>query len=186
VEPDELPPPDQRLCWWSVECRDGCGERRGCQHEAVCKVFGFNLCRVHAEKMQHAVTRAIHDDQGEWFRGLLRENLAEYSHGEVRDLALSTPVFGARTVIYFVARYHLVKIGYATDLRSRLRAIEQGSSIIPGMAATPVELLASFPGDRARERELHDRFRHLCAGGEWFLLNDELEGFIKRVKENQS
>ena len=53
------------------------------------------------------------------------------------------------------------------------------------MAASPVELLASFPGDPAREEALHLRFRHLGAGGEWFLLNDELRGFIKRVKEAQ-
>jgi hypothetical protein len=115
---------------------------------------------------------------------MLQENLAEY--GDARDIALSTPVAGSPTVVYFVARYHLVKIGYATDLRSRLRAIEQGSGIIPGMAATPVELLASFPGDPAREQALHRRFSHLRAYGEWFLLNDELKGFIERVKEPQA
>jgi hypothetical protein len=68
--------------------------------------------------MQKAIVRGIHDDQGEWFRGLLRENLAEYSHGDGRDIALSTPVAGSPTVIYFMARYHLAEASTLVAQRS--------------------------------------------------------------------
>ena len=172
-----LPPARETWCWWWVEYG---GERRGCKNTAAYQIAGLSLCMPHTHAMRRAIAKNSQGSHCGWFRKLLQEYLAD--HDEDRDIALSTPVAGSPTVIYFVARYHLVKIGYTADLRSRLRAIEQGSGIIPGMAATDIELLASFPAGPAREEALHLRFRHLRAGGEWFLLNSELRDFIERVE----
>ena len=87
-----------------------------------------------------------------------------------------------RSVVYFARRDGFIKIGTTQILRDRLRQISKGSGMIPGMTIGPVELLAVVPGDRYEEKRLHQRFAHLRVGGEWFLPDDELMGFITEAQ----
>jgi len=71
-----------------------------------------------------------------------------------------------------------VKIGYATSLTARLRALGTG---------TPygIELLASHPGTPADEVALHQRFAHLriSTDREWFSDGDDLMAHIKGLPQ---
>jgi Meiotically up-regulated gene 113 len=67
----------------------------------------------------------------------------------------------SRGMIYFIRTGEYVKIGYSTNVPTRLSGIK---------TATPydIELLGTCPGTRATEKSLHDRFARLHYRGEWF------------------
>lgn len=66
--------------------------------------------------------------------------------------------------IYYVRIGDWIKIGYAADLKQRLRAYPPDA-----------ELLASHPGTLADEAALHKRFKpHLAAGREWYPCAPEI------------
>lgn len=69
-------------------------------------------------------------------------------------------------VVYFATRGEpkdgaLIKIGYTRNLASRMRDLD-------------AVVLATEPGGREREAELHAAFRHLRHHGEWFTPDTEL------------
>ncbi len=73
--------------------------------------------------------------------------------------------------IYFVRHAGLVKIGYSSDLRSRIAAI---------MAAIPspdVTFIGHMPGDREVEAHLHSIFQEHRFSGEWFFFAPPLVQF---------
>jgi len=74
-------------------------------------------------------------------------------------------------VVYFMRLGDLIKIGYTTNLRQRVSSIN------------PEEVLATEPGGRARERELHKRFAALRVHGEWFRHEGELAEYISTLRE---
>lgn len=78
--------------------------------------------------------------------------------------------------VYFVqaAVVNLIKIGMATNIRSRVRSIAGDSPV-------KLALLGYVDGARDREAELHVRFQAHRHHGEWFRPADELLDFI--VKE---
>lgn len=73
--------------------------------------------------------------------------------------------------LYAIKDLHtgLIKLGYSTDPRSRLRELQTGSS-------SPLHLLyyeSCEPGRAALlERQLHKDLNHLRVRGEWFRLSD--------------
>lgn len=72
-----------------------------------------------------------------------------------------------------------VKIGFTTNVRSRLKGLSTGSP-------TEIEVLAVFPGTMADERELHQRFAKDHLRGEWFRLSPEITEFIESKKVKSS
>lgn len=82
----------------------------------------------------------------------------------------------AEGVVYFVrARSgRHVKIGWSTDLPSRLSALQTAHAV-------PVKVLATVPGVRALESTLHERFRADRVRGEWFNLSDQIRAFIREA-----
>lgn len=66
-----------------------------------------------------------------------------------------------------------IKIGYASNVRNRLSALQTG-------APMGVKLLASMPGDHKVERKLHDRFAGLRVHGEWFHTHANIIDFALR------
>lgn len=87
------------------------------------------------------------------------------------------------SVVYFVERDGLIKIGTTTNLRARLRSLGQGGCKMPeGMTVGPVTLLASTPGDRVDESQYHERFRKQRVGGEWFRPNKALLRVIEDLQ----
>lgn len=87
------------------------------------------------------------------------------------------------SLVYFVRRAELIKIGTTTNLRSRLSALNRGDCAAPGMTITPVELLATTPGDRAFERSLHCQFdEYRVPGTEWFQVHPALLRLVARYQ----
>lgn len=64
-------------------------------------------------------------------------------------------------MIYFVECAGRVKIGYAKDVKDRMKALSTG-------AAHDLTLLGSLEGSVHFEREIHRRLKHLRQRGEWF------------------
>lgn len=79
--------------------------------------------------------------------------------------------------VYFVQALDRVKIGFSNSLMRRITDIQIGSPVV-------VTLLLVIPGDRAREHELHQQFRHLHQHGEWFVMGPELVEFIEAERTN--
>lgn len=77
-------------------------------------------------------------------------------------------------MVYFAqhAKGWPVKIGWTTDAKSRVRELESTYKM-------PLVLLAEIPGETAREREIHNQFKHLRFDGtEQFRPAPELSEFI--------
>lgn len=79
--------------------------------------------------------------------------------------------------IYFIRSRALraVKIGYSSKPRHRLSQLKVASPVA-------LELVAIMPGDRAVERQLHDRFADSRKAGEWFAESRELAKLIKEFR----
>ena len=95
---------------------------------------------------------------------------ATYLHvRDILDAARMTTAGGQPTpasVVYFIQRGDLIKIGYTTNLTARLRAL-QGDRI-----------LLALPGTRAHESALHELFKAHREKGEWFRRTPEILEFI--------
>lgn len=102
--------------------------------------------------------RAMVDAFERWFRTVPRKQV--YFIGEA-----------ARLGAY-------VKIGVAIDCKSRLSNLQVGSP-------TPLQLLASVPGDETLERDYHLQFNQQRRLGEWFTINTKLLREIERLREGQ-
>lgn len=68
-----------------------------------------------------------------------------------------------------------IKIGFALDVRVRLKALQ-------GAMPWPLQLLFAMEGDMDKERELHQQFARLRMEGEWFARGHELLEYIDQVK----
>ncbi len=69
-----------------------------------------------------------------------------------------------------------VKIGITEDVYRRRSQIQSSSP------AGRIMVLATLPGTRMDERELHWLFGHLRLHGEWFEGTPELLGFINGIR----
>jgi hypothetical protein len=78
--------------------------------------------------------------------------------------------------VYFVAcGAEWIKIGFATDMAKRLKALQ---------AANPIHLtlLHTIRGTLQTEREFHTKFASIRGTGEWFRAEPELLAFIESLK----
>lgn len=79
-------------------------------------------------------------------------------------------------LIYYLRVADQIKIGYTADLPTRMKSY-------PPMA----ELLATHPGTRATERQMHQKFvTHRAARNEWFHPHDKLLTHIDLVRDQYS
>lgn len=90
--------------------------------------------------------------------------------------ALTSPNRQPRALtIYVVRAGEALKIGITSDISRRLKALRNAS-------AHAVELLASFPGNRWMEEELHQRFATHRLRGEWFAAHPDLLAWVEEKK----
>lgn len=74
--------------------------------------------------------------------------------------------------IYYLMVGDLVKIGYSIDFEQRLKQYPPN-----------VEVLATHPGTRETERQMHHKFLHRVAKGrEWFTPCSEIDQHIEAVR----
>lgn len=80
--------------------------------------------------------------------------------------------------IYFIEcpALNAVKIGYTTNIKARLSAIQTGNPL-------PVRVLATFPGTRRQERLIQKALKEFQLMREWFILNDTVKEIIKAAEE---
>lgn len=80
------------------------------------------------------------------------------------------PTIGQRDgVVYFVRFRDLIKVGFTTNMLSRMGSIPHE------------EILGTAPGTMADEKRCHAAFKHLRVSGEWFRPEPELLAFIADV-----
>lgn len=79
--------------------------------------------------------------------------------------------------VYFLRRTsdQAIKIGWSKDPLQRQSEVER-------RAATDVDLIATFPAQRAVEYALHQRFASERLDGEWFASHDRLEEAVELVR----
>ena len=75
--------------------------------------------------------------------------------------------------IYFLLSGEFVKIGYSTNLHSRMIAFKN--------ANPDAKLIAIIPGSMAHEKRLHKKFKHLEHAREWFRVEGELESLLGSI-----
>ncbi len=66
-----------------------------------------------------------------------------------------------KDTVYFVRSGMMIKIGYTRNLPARLNTLQTANG-------RDIELIASFDGTKAGERELHALFKAHHIRGEWF------------------
>lgn len=78
--------------------------------------------------------------------------------------------------VYFIQDQDgFIKIGFAIDVKSRLKTLQTGSR-------QELRLVASIPGDERSEHELHRRFHRGHVRGEWFNPSEDLVSLIEGVR----
>jgi hypothetical protein len=84
--------------------------------------------------------------------------------------------------VYFIEgeESRRIKIGFtAGRAEDRLRALQTGSP-------ERLKLVATLPGSKLLEGQLHDRFAEDRCGGEWFRRSAALSGFIYGVEVSRT
>jgi len=78
--------------------------------------------------------------------------------------------------VYFVEAVgtNRIKIGITTNLSRRFYSLETDSPY-------KLNLIYAFPGYRNKEKEIHEKFKHLCVKGEWFKYADEIKDYILKL-----
>lgn len=79
------------------------------------------------------------------------------------------PLSERQGIVYFVRFQERVKIGFTTNMRSRMSAIPHE------------EVLGTQPGTLADEKRYHRMFAHLRVTGEWFRAEPDLLAFIADI-----
>lgn len=118
-------------------------------------------------------------------RSLAEDELRNYVNGHhagrPMHLCDETTALLRRTKVgnvYFItcaAPLFPIKIGFAVDVRVRMRALQ-------GAMPWPLQLLLAHEGDMDKERELHQRFAEARMEGEWFARTDDVLDYIDKTK----
>lgn len=160
---------------------------KGCQFVPL-RDYDVPLCRDHVRrlKLQLSVSRDA-EYQAELF---LRSSRGE-EIGDEEDLQAAADIRRAKNAgvrlasdplwaerekqgpsrVYFMRHDRLIKIGYS--MNPRKRALALAGAII----------LATEPGARTREAQLHAEFGHLRVRGEWFSPGPDLIAYINRLRK---
>ena len=179
------------MCDWPVyglsgriDCARMC--QNGGRHH---QVGPLSVCARHLGILVTGVLDAVHREaRGQIEDGratpggieeMMRLALAEVSRERRERRSVNG---GRKSVVYFVEREGYVKIGTTINLAGRLTMLAT-SSMLPGMTAGPVTLLATIPGGTREERALHKRFWHLRVNPafEWFRHEGKLRAFVEEL-----
>lgn len=134
--------------------------------------LGGMICREHAMKIWEDVE--VNESQGSKNIRLAQTKDELRKAQELKELAKAKAAEVGRNAgtIYYIQVADRVKIGFTTNLQSRSKAYPPNST-----------LLATHPGTRQTETDMHRRFnRYLEHGREWFSINPELTEHIEEVK----
>lgn len=131
---------------------------------------GSRFWDLAARYFLHLGPRGLPDTYRRVFRWALEDaGAAISSKSDEREAVTRANKARKPSVVYFVEREGLIKIGTTTDLKGRLNNLGKGGSMPPGMTVGPVKLLASTRGTRVEEFEYHQKFRkQRIAKTEWF------------------
>ena len=134
--------------------------------------FGLPFCTLHLGHVQERVAdkRVIHDrrDSEAWQLRAQAEREKEDRAKAARESKGMQPGF-----IYYIDVDSHVKIGYAVDVKKRMRAYPPHA-----------KLLAVHPGTLDLEKTIHRQFAHsLVAGREWFAPDATLRDHVAKVRE---
>jgi hypothetical protein len=80
--------------------------------------------------------------------------------------------------VYFIQSGDRVKIGISSEPKARLKSLETSNH-------AELKLLATIPGGRRKEIELHGRFADFHVKGEWFEFSTPIKKFIAGIKSAQ-
>jgi hypothetical protein len=82
-------------------------------------------------------------------------------------------------MIYFIKYGNdTVKIGYTgKTIEKRIQQLHKESPKIEK------EIILTMDGDKNKEKGLHDLFRDLCIGNEYFKMSDEIDSYIMSVTD---
>lgn len=105
---------------------------------------------------------------------LFNERIAEYLAIEFDSRQIVDPEeLESRGVVYFIQSQQLVKIGTSLNVVKRMQEF----------SVPHITLLATEPGYKRRERQLHLQFRALRVGRrEWFKLGEPLTTHINQIR----
>lgn len=123
----------------------------------------MQLCREHEEeaalRLAHLVAkRELWLTAGEWCRPLDNYGLPN-----------RTSDTESSSLVYFMRRESLIKIGYSCQVKRR--ATDLGAAV-----------LATVPGGPSTEAQMHRRFHELRQHGEWFYPGHQLVGYINELR----
>lgn len=160
-----------------LAAREGMNDWCGVKECSRPQFKGMPLCEEHAQDVSNEMA-FHHMDINIAYQAQMRREDTEAIRSEAIRKRLDVEGFLASRkqepgMIYYLKVEDQVKIGFTTDLDSRLKAY-------PPMA----KLLATHPGTFATERDMHSRFAaHLAGRKEWFAVHPELESHISAVRK---
>lgn len=167
---------------------------RMCEREGRHQIGPMTICTNHLHTMVTGVLDAVRREaamlleDGRSTPGGIEEEirltLGDISR-ERRERRSSNG--GRASVVYFAQRGDCLKIGTTINLTLRMTMLAT-SSLLPGMTAGPVTLLATMPGGVKEERKLHRRFWWLRINPacEWFRYEDELRAYVEKLASHSS
>lgn len=129
-----------------------------------CLLFSFPVCLAHAYTIFDRMVEFEPMDAVTW---RVKEIVGRKIDRKRKARAKGHPGW-----VYYLQVGDRIKIGFATDVRRRMRQYPPNS-----------DLLATRPGDKKLERELHQHFAAFrTEGREWFSTHPELMVHIDEVR----
>lgn len=131
------------------------------------------LCTSHLASVQANLRTERHKSY--------RKGFAFFIDGKVKEHQKKLERPGE--VVYFIRAGKRVKIGRSMNPEKRLASIKggHGCTIPMNLDTGLARIVATEPGGRERERELHNQFAHLRNVGEWFWGAPDLTSYIKSI-----
>ncbi len=138
---------------------------------------GYNLSGLKVAQIANLLAKLFKDDYDLGKSNGYTYMLMKYEEviGKKKQIATDT----AKGCVYFIGNEHYgwVKIGKTTNLTARLSALQTGSPCILSILGykksnTPTK----------EERELHLKFSKYKMHNEWYLLSDDIKGYISTLE----
>jgi len=109
-------------------------------------------------------------------REIFERAIAAHKQAAIEAASPASPPqrpYAGPPIVYFIRGHERVKIGTTTNLKRRLTAMSQPPDVV----------MATIPGDRNVERQMHTRFAHLRIDRtEWFRMEPDLAAFIESIQ----
>ena len=104
-----------------------------------------------------------------WDHDLLKA--ATFSKIKEKDSKVYDTSHGESIYLIKAGKYH--KIGITTNLHARIRSIMTGNP-----ENVEIISLKEVDSHKHHEKELHNKFKHKCKRGEWFLLDENDVSYV--------